>query len=170
MQRSSTQSCRVGVWRNSPLKCDYIKRRTTFSDCPSIHFSSAGLSLVAHLPQQTTSVSTQQQQCSMSITIFTTCLNSQPLTPWVAIFNSRSLDSRFWIVWQRQAAPAWAGFGGSPWSPSCNAGPAKDCALLACGSPVVWVDVAPTGSGMGGSLYSGILTLLSNSCYFLKIT
>jgi hypothetical protein len=36
--------------------------------------------MVARLPQQTTSLSTQQQQISRPFTIFTTCLNSQPLT------------------------------------------------------------------------------------------
>ena len=83
MQHNRTKDCRVGDWRHSPLKCNMgliQNRKATISDCHSVHFSSAGLILVAHLPQQTTSPSTQQQQKSKPNTIFTTCLFFQPLT------------------------------------------------------------------------------------------
>lgn len=83
MQHNRSRNCRVGDWRNSPLKCNFAfiqNRKATISDCHSDHFSSAGLILVAHLPQQTTSASTQLKQKSTPNTIFTTCLFSQPLT------------------------------------------------------------------------------------------
>jgi hypothetical protein len=84
MQHNLKKDYRVGDWMDSPLKCVlglFKNRKATISDCPPFHFSSAGLSMVARLPQQTTSLSTQQQQISRPFTIFTTCLFFQPLTP-----------------------------------------------------------------------------------------
>ena len=88
MQHNLKKDYRVGDWMDNPLKCVlglFKNRKATISDCPPFHFSSAGLSMVARLPQQTTSLSTQQQQISRPFTIFTTCLNSQPLTIGISI-------------------------------------------------------------------------------------
>lgn len=83
MQHNRIQNYRVGDWRNSPLKYNGAclqKSRAVISNCPAHHFPSAGLFLVAHLPQQATSASTQQKQNSSPFPIFTTCLISRPLT------------------------------------------------------------------------------------------
>ena len=61
MQHNLKKDHRVGDWMDSPLKCVlglFKNRKTTISDSPPFHFSSAGLSMVARHPQQTTSLST----------------------------------------------------------------------------------------------------------------
>lgn len=78
-----SKNLRLGDWRHSALKCGgfllWVGKASKNGSLP-VHISSAGLFLLAHLPQRARSASVQHLQSTKTKTIFTSCLNFLPLT------------------------------------------------------------------------------------------